>query len=109
MNFDCGAGKKIKTIKAEVINRHGIHQRPSMLLAELCSKFEDEMIVDCEGKSTGADAKNFLSIISMEAAYGDILTFHLCMDEETAENFTGMLADLKIEYINEEFKLFRIV
>ena len=58
--------------KVTVLNRAGIHVRPSMKISDLANKFEaDILLIKDKDK---ADAKSIMSILTLAASEGEAIT-----------------------------------
>ncbi len=54
-----------------VLNKAGIHARPSALLVKTASQFDAEVFLSCEG--TEVNAKSIMSVMMLAAAMGSIV------------------------------------
>ncbi len=55
----------------EVINKAGIHARPSALLVKTASRFNSDVFLSCDG--TEVNAKSIMSVMMLAAAMGSIV------------------------------------
>lgn len=64
----------------------GLHARPASLLTKLSRDFKSDMVVYKNGDSSRKfNVKNVLSVMEVNAALGDKLTFEACgVDEQEA-------------------------
>lgn len=67
----------------EVLNSKGLHARPSHSLVSLALGFESEIEIQC--RTTKANAKSILEMLTLAAAYGDKLQIRVVgVDAELA-------------------------
>jgi phosphocarrier protein len=72
MNIKC-KGENMKELVFEIKDKIGLHARPAGLLSENARKFSCDIIIRCDGKE--ANAKRLLSVMSLGASYGKVLSF----------------------------------
>lgn len=84
-------------VKEEVIiqNAIGLHARPASILVKEASKFTSEITVIKDNKEY--NAKSILSVLSMGASKGDLITIKAVgLDEVLAINtLTSLVSNLK--------------
>ena len=73
-----------------VVNKHGLHVRPSTQLVNVANRFKSKITVSTD--STTADAKSVLLVMAMGAEVGTVLRFRAEGDD--AEEAVEALADL---------------
>jgi len=79
-----------------VINRAGIHARPSALLVQTTKNFKSNIYF--EKNNDRINAKSIMGIITLGAAYGTVLKIIADgEDEETAVNTISRLFESKFE------------
>lgn len=72
----------MKTFEYKVINALGIHARPAAILAQECTNFKSQVIIECGSES--ASGNNVLQILKLHAARGSVLKFTIEGEDETA-------------------------
>lgn len=72
--------------EVKIVNRLGLHARAAAQLVRLAEKFESQIILRRPGyHDKTADAKSILSILTLAAANGSVLTVEIeGEDEQTA-------------------------
>ncbi len=65
---------------AIIQNAHGIHCRPSALIAKELGSYEGEVTVACDGREE--NARNVLSLLSLGMACGQEITISVSGPEE---------------------------
>jgi phosphocarrier protein len=79
-----------------VINRAGIHARPSALLVQTTKNFKSNIYI--EKNNDRINAKSIMGIITLGAAYGSVLKIIADgEDEETAVEIIARLFESKFE------------
>ena len=79
-----------------VINRAGIHARPSALLVQTTKNFQSNIYI--EKNNDRINAKSIMGIITLGASYGTVLKIIAeGEDEETAVNTITRLFESKFE------------
>ena len=79
-----------------VINRAGIHARPSALLVQTTKNFKSNIYI--EKNNDRINAKSIMGIITLGAAYGSVLKVIADgEDEETAVEIIARLFESKFE------------
>jgi phosphocarrier protein len=79
-----------------VINRAGIHARPSALLVQTTKNFKSNIYL--EKNNDRINAKSIMGIITLGAAYGSVLKIIADgEDEETAVEIIARLFESKFE------------
>jgi phosphocarrier protein len=79
-----------------VINRAGIHARPSALLVQTTKNFKSNIYI--EKNNDRINAKSIMGIITLGAAYGSVLKIIAeGEDEETAVEIIARLFESKFE------------
>jgi phosphocarrier protein len=79
-----------------VINRAGIHARPSALLVQTTKNFKSNIYI--EKDNDRINAKSIMGIITLGAAYGSVLKIIADgEDEETAVEIIARLFESKFE------------
>lgn len=63
-----------------IINHTGLHTRPAKELVKLANTFQSEIKISKNGKE--ANAKSFISVISLGAAKGAVLKFVASGEDE---------------------------
>jgi phosphocarrier protein FPr/phosphocarrier protein len=66
---DIDAGSTVATAKAVIAGEHGLHARPSALIASAAKRFAGELTLNCRGKK--ANAKSATAIMALGARRGD--------------------------------------
>ena len=73
----------MKIISYKIKDPVGLHARPAGLLVKESSKYNSEIMIECNEKC--ADSKKIFSVMNLGAKYGDELVIHLSgKDEEAA-------------------------
>lgn len=54
-----------------VINKAGVHARPSAMIVKTASQFDSEVFLSCDG--TEVNAKSIMSVMMLAAAQGSIV------------------------------------
>ncbi|MDR0323778.1 MAG: HPr family phosphocarrier protein [Treponema sp.] len=79
-----------------VINRAGIHARPSALLVQTTKNFKSNIFI--EKNNDRINAKSIMGIITLGASYGTVLKIIAeGEDEEAAANAVAKLFESKFE------------
>jgi len=82
----------------EVINKAGIHARPSALIVKTASRFEADVFFACEG--TEVNAKSIMSVMMLAAAQGSKVLIRIDGPDE-AEAMKA-IEDLFLSKFSEE-------
>ncbi len=82
----------------EVINKAGVHARPSALIVKTASKFDAEVFLVCEG--TEVNAKSIMSVMMLAAAQGSLVKIRTEGSDEVEA--AQAIADLFASKFNEE-------
>jgi phosphotransferase system HPr (HPr) family protein len=86
-----GGADATVTRNVTVLNRNGLHARPSSVLAEAALKFADTSITLRKGEIS-VDAKSIMELLLLEAAHGTELVMSACGPR--ADEAIESLADL---------------
>ena len=70
----------MKEFTYQIKDPNGMHARPAGQLASFAKKFESSIRIRCKEKE--ADAKRLLSLMSLGATHGTILTFRIDGEDE---------------------------
>lgn len=54
-----------------VVNKAGVHARPSAMIVKTASQFESEVFLSCDG--TEVNAKSIMSVMMLAAAQGSVV------------------------------------
>ncbi|HMW34686.1 HPr family phosphocarrier protein [bacterium] len=54
-----------------VINKAGVHARPSAMIVKTASQFDSEVFLSCDG--TEVNAKSIMSVMMLAAAQGSVV------------------------------------
>ncbi len=82
----------------EVINKAGVHARPSAMIVKTASQFESEVFLACEG--TEVNAKSIMSVMMLAAAQGSRVKIKTEGPDE--EKAAQAITDLFASKFNEE-------
>ncbi|HNF87568.1 MAG TPA: HPr family phosphocarrier protein [bacterium] len=81
-----------------VINKAGVHARPSAMIVKTASQFDSEVFLSCDG--TEVNAKSIMSVMMLAAAQGSVVKIKTeGSDEMQAADAIAALFDSKF---NEE-------
>ena len=80
----------MKSLKYTVTNTLGIHARPATLIAQACTGFKSNVVIECNGSE--ANGNNVIQILALHAAKGCVLSV-------TAEGPDEEIAIQKIEEV----------
>ena len=72
----------MKSIKIQVVNRHGIHCRPSSVIVKEMMPFKSQLLV--QGASGKADPRRILDLITLGLKCGDTATLSANGEDEAA-------------------------
>lgn len=65
-----------------ILNRYGIHARPSSMIADLAENFQSTIIFEKDGKK--ADARNIMNLILLSIGPNSKITVHINGPDETS-------------------------
>lgn len=63
-------------------NRLGLHARAAAQLVKLAAKFKSNIMLERTDRSVSADAKSILSVLTLAASVGTVLTVKVTGDDE---------------------------
>lgn len=72
----------IRTIT--VVNKLGVHARPSAMLVQLANQFQADLLVSRDGEDDEVNAKSIMGVMMLAAAKGTVLRFRAMGDDGDA-------------------------
>ena len=78
----------------EIINKNGLHARPSALFVKTASKFNSDVSVELGGMKVSG--KSIMGIITLEASIGKVI--HITATGEDAEEMVKALEELIAQF-----------
>lgn len=66
----------------KIINRLGLHARAAAQLVKLAAKFQSNILIQRKDKAVSADAKSILSVLTLAASFGTVLTLQITGSDE---------------------------
>jgi phosphocarrier protein HPr len=84
----------------QIINRYGLHGRPTTMFVKLASGFKSVIRVHCDGESEEVDGKSALGVLSLGMEFGKKL--HIRAKGEDAHEAVAALGDLVRNKFAEE-------
>ena len=74
-----GNGTDTQERRVKVINKLGIHARPSAMLVQLANQYESELFVCRQGEEDDeVNAKSIMGVMMLAAGEGTVLRFRAC-------------------------------
>jgi phosphocarrier protein len=89
--------KAVKKIK--VINKLGLHARPSAMLVQLANQFESDLFASCNGNDE-INAKSIMGIMMLAAGQNTVISFSA--EGEDREELLNELEKLFQSKFNED-------
>jgi len=83
-----------------VVNRLGLHARPSAMLVQLANQFSAELFVSRDGEPDEVNAKSIMGVMMLAAARGTVLRFRAVGDDGPA--LLDALEKLFLSKFNED-------
>lgn len=81
-----------------IVNKLGLHARPSAMLVKTASRFESEITIERDGIKV--NGKSIMGIMMLAAAKGT--TIHLCIDGPDQEGAMKSLGELLTNGFGED-------
>jgi len=88
----------IRTIT--VVNKLGVHARPSAMLVQLANQFQADLLVSRDGEDDEVNAKSIMGVMMLAAAKGTVLRFRAMGDDGDA--LLDAVDNLFLSKFNEE-------
>ncbi|MCX7847663.1 MAG: HPr family phosphocarrier protein [bacterium] len=82
-----------------VVNRLGLHARPSAMLVQLANQFKSDLYVSRDGEDE-VNAKSIMGVMMLAAARGTVLRFRAVGDD--AKPLLDALEQLFLSKFNED-------
>jgi len=67
-----------------VVNKLGVHARPSAMLVQLANQFQADLLVSRDGEDDEVNAKSIMGVMMLAAAKGTVLRFRAMGDDGDA-------------------------